>query len=77
MIICGIDTKVKFNKVKAILAMMFFNYSYIPLFFWGMITCKNKTWVRTEHTKNVSMFKRAKRIHTAPETVNETYEIVP
>jgi cellulose synthase/poly-beta-1,6-N-acetylglucosamine synthase-like glycosyltransferase len=50
--ICGIDNNKKFNRVKALLSMLFFNVSYIPLFFWGLITCRNKTWIHTKHVKN-------------------------
>jgi cellulose synthase/poly-beta-1,6-N-acetylglucosamine synthase-like glycosyltransferase len=55
LVVCGIDTDRKFSRIKALLSMLFFNVSYIPLFFYGLITCRNKTWIRTEHVKNVSL----------------------
>jgi len=54
LIVCSIDSTVKYGKVEAVLALMFFNLTYVPLSFWGMLTCKNKTWVRTEHTRAIS-----------------------
>jgi cellulose synthase/poly-beta-1,6-N-acetylglucosamine synthase-like glycosyltransferase len=53
--VCRMDTDKKFSKLKAILSMLFLNGTYIPLFFYGLVTCKNKTWVRTEHVKSVSI----------------------
>ncbi len=49
------DSLKRINKVKAIISLLIFNYSYIPLFIWAFITSKNKTWVRTDHTKNLKI----------------------
>lgn len=49
------DSAKRINKVKAILSLLIFNYSYVPLFIWAFITSQNKTWVRTDHSKNVSI----------------------
>jgi len=52
--ICSIDSRVKYSKLRMFLSILFLNLSYIPLSLWGMVTCRNKVWVRTEHTKGVS-----------------------
>ncbi|MCL2403441.1 MAG: glycosyltransferase, partial [Coriobacteriia bacterium] len=52
--VCSVDSSIKYSKVRAILAIMLLNLSYIPLACWGVLTCKNKSWVCTEHTKGVS-----------------------
>ncbi|MCL2403215.1 MAG: glycosyltransferase family 2 protein [Coriobacteriia bacterium] len=54
LIFCSIDAEVKYGKIEAVLALMFFNLTYVPLSFWGMLTFRNKTWVRTEHTRAIS-----------------------
>jgi hypothetical protein len=48
------DSFKRINKAKAILSLLLFNYSYVPLFVWAFLTAKNKTWVRTDHTRNLS-----------------------
>jgi len=50
-----IDAEIKFSKAKALLAMVFMGLCYIPLFLWALLTYKNKTWIRTEHIKNISL----------------------
>lgn len=49
------DSLKRINKAKAILSLLIFNYSYIPLFVWAFLTTKNKTWVRTDHSRNLSL----------------------
>ena len=51
----SVDTNHKLNKVKSFLSIIVFNLSYIPLFVWSMLTMKNKTWKRTEHSRNVDV----------------------
>ena len=53
-----IDAEVKFSKTKALVAFVFYSISYIPLFLWALFTYKNKTWIHTEHTKNISLQKQ-------------------
>ncbi|MDR0372734.1 MAG: glycosyltransferase family 2 protein [Nitrososphaerota archaeon] len=61
---CRIDANKKFSKIKIILSMLFLNFTYIPLFIWGLITYKSKTWIRTEHIKNISIIAHnAKQAH--------------
>lgn len=43
------------NFGKAIISLFAFNYSYVPLFVWALITKDNKTWKRTEHSRNIAM----------------------
>ncbi|PLS18658.1 glycosyl transferase family 2 [Bacillus sp. M6-12] len=50
----GKDAKKKFGKVKAIISLFIMNYSYVPLFIWAFITSENKTWIRTDHKRNVA-----------------------
>lgn len=49
------DSLKRINKVKAIASLLIFNYTYIPLFVWAFLTAQNKTWVRTDHSKNVKI----------------------
>lgn len=49
-----IDSGQKINKAKAIISLFIFNYSYIPLFLWSLFTIKNKTWKRTDHSRDIS-----------------------
>lgn len=49
------DSLKRINKVKAIASLLVFNYTYIPLFVWAFLTAQNKTWVRTDHSKNVKI----------------------
>ena len=51
----GIDTNKKINKPKAIISAWALYYVYIPLFFWALITFKNTTWVKTKHSRNITM----------------------
>ncbi|MCL2403457.1 MAG: glycosyltransferase family 2 protein [Coriobacteriia bacterium] len=53
LIVCSLDSSVSYSKVEAVFSLMFFNLTYIPLSFWGMLTSRNKTWVRTEHTRGI------------------------
>ncbi|GGE73633.1 glycosyltransferase family 2 protein [Priestia taiwanensis] len=50
-----IDTNQKINVFKMFISMIFFNLVYIPLFFWSLITMKDKTWKRTEHTRAIDI----------------------
>jgi len=52
---CSADAEVKFNRIKVILCVAFLNITYIPLIFWGLMTHKDRTWVRTEHSKNITI----------------------
>lgn len=47
------DAEVKVDIVKAVVHMIVFNYTYLPLFVLGFITQRNKTWKRTEHTRSI------------------------
>lgn len=49
----GQDIKV----LKSYVSILFMSYSYIPLFFWSLITFKNRVWVRTEHSKSTNLEK--------------------
>ncbi|MEO2074243.1 MAG: glycosyltransferase family 2 protein [Bacillus sp. (in: firmicutes)] len=51
----AVDSAKRINKVKAIISLLIFNYSYVPLFIWAFLTSQNKTWVRTDHSKSVSL----------------------
>lgn len=55
-----IDTKEKLNITKAFLSLGLFNITYVPLFFWSLVTKNNKTWKRTEHTKGIDIDDRVK-----------------
>jgi cellulose synthase/poly-beta-1,6-N-acetylglucosamine synthase-like glycosyltransferase len=72
-IVCSIDTNKQFNRVKAVLGMLFLNFLYIPLCFWGLITYKNKTWIRTEHVKNVLITHRNAAQTTPVETSTKNF----
>lgn len=48
------EDNVKVRVVKSIVSIVVFNLTYIPLFIWGFITQRNKTWKRTEHTRDIS-----------------------
>ncbi|TCP28977.1 cellulose synthase/poly-beta-1,6-N-acetylglucosamine synthase-like glycosyltransferase [Scopulibacillus darangshiensis] len=52
-----VDIGIKsFGKIlKACLSMSMMFYSNVPLYFWAFFTKKNKTWKRTDHTKNISI----------------------
>ena len=47
------DSEKKINIIKSYMSMVVFNLSYIPLFFWALLTFTNKTWNPTKHTKSV------------------------
>ena len=49
------DASKKVNKVKAIMSLFVFNYTYVPLFVWAFFTANNKTWKRTDHSRNIAM----------------------
>ncbi|QQE77887.1 glycosyltransferase family 2 protein [Alicyclobacillus sp. SO9] len=48
-----LDSGRRINLVKAIASVFVFNYTYIPLFIWGFFTARNKTWKRTDHTRDI------------------------
>ncbi len=48
-----VDSNKRLSKPKGILSLIMFNFSYIPLFFWSLLTKNNKTWKRTEHTRSI------------------------
>lgn len=50
-----LDSKTKINVVKGFLSLIIFNASYVPLFFWSLLTMKDKTWVRTDHSKSIAL----------------------
>ncbi|WAA13330.1 glycosyltransferase family 2 protein [Fervidibacillus halotolerans] len=50
-----VDSKQKISKVRAFLSLSIFNFSYIPLFVWALVTKGNKHWKRTDHSKNISI----------------------
>jgi cellulose synthase/poly-beta-1,6-N-acetylglucosamine synthase-like glycosyltransferase len=50
-----LDTKEKINKIWAFISLAIFNISYVPLFFWALITKENKTWKRTDHSRNIAL----------------------
>ncbi|MDH6674326.1 cellulose synthase/poly-beta-1,6-N-acetylglucosamine synthase-like glycosyltransferase [Paenibacillus sp. LBL] len=50
------DAKKKVSSIaKAIVSLFVLNYTYVPLFAWALITKDNKTWKRTEHSRNIAM----------------------
>ncbi|MCU9613204.1 glycosyltransferase [Caldibacillus lycopersici] len=49
------DAKQKVGKIGAFLSLTVFNVTYIPLFFWALITKGNKTWKRTDHSRNIAI----------------------
>lgn len=49
------DVKNPWKKIKSIVFLPIFNYTYIPLFIWALITKQNKSWNPTKHTRNVSI----------------------
>ncbi|MBH9967975.1 glycosyltransferase [[Bacillus] enclensis] len=49
------DSGKRLNKIKGILSLILFNFSYIPLFFWSLLTKGDKTWKRTEHTRALAI----------------------
>ncbi len=50
-----VDAKTKINFVKGFISLSIFSLTFIPLFIWSLLTMKNKTWVRTDHTKAVTI----------------------
>lgn len=48
-----IDVAKPLKRVLAIISLSIFNYTYIPLFMWALVTKRNKTWKRTEHTRAI------------------------
>lgn len=50
-----IDVAKPLKKVFAIVSLAIFNYTYIPLFVWALVTKDNKTWKRTEHTRAIDI----------------------
>lgn len=64
------DSNKRLNKIKGILSLILFNLSYVPLFFWSLFTKDNKTWKRTEHTRNILI----DEINIAKEQVTPTKE---
>jgi cellulose synthase/poly-beta-1,6-N-acetylglucosamine synthase-like glycosyltransferase len=55
------DSEQRMDVIQAVICMAIFNYTYIPLFVWGFITQRNKTWKRTEHTRSISFGDEAKQ----------------
>lgn len=49
------DSAQKIDGMKAIISLLFVNYTYIPLFMWSMVTSGRRVWVRTEHSKSASI----------------------
>lgn len=49
-----VDSAKRINKIKAVISLFAFNYTYVPLFIWALFTAGNKTWVRTDHSRNIS-----------------------
>ncbi|MFC4779190.1 glycosyltransferase family 2 protein [Paenibacillus sp. GCM10023252] len=49
------DSAHKIDWFRAIISLLFINYTYVPLFMWSMVTSSRRVWVRTEHTKNVNI----------------------
>lgn len=47
------DAKRRINLFKAITSVFVFNYTYIPLFVWAFFTSGNKTWKRTDHSRDL------------------------
>jgi cellulose synthase/poly-beta-1,6-N-acetylglucosamine synthase-like glycosyltransferase len=50
-----LDASKKINVIKGFLSLIVFNASYVPLFFWSLLTMKNKTWVRTDHSRSIAI----------------------
>lgn len=50
-----IDVGKPLKRVFAIISLAIFNYTYIPLFVWALLTKGNKTWKRTEHTRAINI----------------------
>ena len=49
------DSRQQIDGMKAILSLLFVNYSYVPLFMWSAVTSGKRVWVRTEHKRNASI----------------------
>jgi len=49
-----VDASRKIGKVKSIISLFAFNYTYVPLFVWAFFTAGKKVWVRTEHSRNIA-----------------------
>lgn len=58
MLITFYDSDEKIKGMKAFLSLIAVNYATIPLFFYSIFTVKNKTWIRTEHTRNIKDVKK-------------------
>lgn len=58
-----VDAGKKLNLVWSFISIIIFNLSYIPLFFWSLLTFKNKSWNPTKHTRglNISELEPASR----------------
>ena len=50
-----LDASKKINVIKGFFSLIIFNLSYVPLFFWSLLTMKNKTWVRTDHSRSIAI----------------------
>jgi cellulose synthase/poly-beta-1,6-N-acetylglucosamine synthase-like glycosyltransferase len=50
-----VDANTKVKKIKAVFSLVFFNYTYVPLFFWALFTTNNKTWKRTDHSRSIAL----------------------
>lgn len=49
------DSEQTIRPIKAFFSLILFNYSYVPLFFWSLLTFKKRIWVRTEHTRAINI----------------------
>lgn len=49
-----VDAAQRIGKAKALISLIIFNYTYVPLFIWALFTTNNKTWKRTDHTRNIA-----------------------
>jgi len=49
------DSSQKIDGMKAVISLLFVNYTYVPLFMWSMVTSGRRVWVRTEHSKNAKI----------------------
>lgn len=49
------DSESRISLGKSLLSFITFNYTYMPLFVWALLTWRNKTWKRTEHTRAIEM----------------------
>lgn len=47
------DSNKKINTLKSFLSLFLLNITYIPLYFWSLLTFKNKDWNPTKHTKGI------------------------